>query len=164
MMNLRSKALVNLLNGWPNPSLLPPELVKAAASAVLSNESMALSTLQYGPDQGYEVLRDEIARWLTAFYKPQDAIQAERICITGGASQNLACILQTFTDPIYTRNIWMVAPTYYLACRIFEDSGFAGRLRSVPEDKEGVDLDALSRQIAHSEEKAQAEGNHGPVR
>ncbi len=163
-MNLRSKTLINLLSGWPNSSLLPPELVKAAAIAVLSDEGTAQSTLQYGPAQGYESLRYEIARWLTAFYNPQDAIQADRICITGGASQNLACILQTFTDPIYTRNVWMVAPTYYLACRNFEDFGFAGRLRSVPEDNEGIDLDSLSRQIAHSEEKAQREGNLAPVR
>ncbi len=163
-MNLRSKTLINLLRGWPNASLLPPELVKAAAIAVLSDESSAHSTLQYGPDQGYESLRNEIARWLTAFYNPRDAIQADRICITGGASQNLACILQTFTDPIYTRNVWMVAPTYFLACRNFEDSGFAGRLKSVPEDEEGIDLHSLSRQIARSEEKAQTEGNLAPVR
>jgi DNA-binding transcriptional MocR family regulator len=162
-MNLRTKPLINFFTGWPNPSLLPPEPLKAAAGRVLSDCNIAVPTLQYGPDGGYQPLRDEIAHWLTAFYKPRDAIKPSRICISGGASQNLACILQTFTDPVYTRNVWMVAPTYYLACRIFEDSGFAGRMRSVPEDDEGIDLQFLSRQIARSEEKAQAEGNVKPV-
>lgn len=65
---------------------------------------------------------------------------AERICITGGASQNLACILQVFTDPLYTQ-AWMVAPCYFLACRIFDDSGL--KTRAVGEGDEGVDLKAL---------------------
>ena len=160
----RSKPLINLLHGWPNTSLLPPEALKAAAGVVLSDKSIALPSLQYNPDEGYQPLRDEVARWLTSFYKPEKVIQPDRICITGGASQNLACILQTFTDPLYTRNVWMVAPTYYLACRIFEDSGFAGRLRSVPEDEEGINLGSLSKDISRSEEKAQAEGNFAPVR
>jgi DNA-binding transcriptional MocR family regulator len=163
-MNLRSKNIINLLKGWPSPSLLTPEALKATAGIVLSDRSIAVASLQYGPDEGYTPLREEVAHWLTAFYRPSHIISPNRICITGGASQNLACILQTFTDPLYTRNVWMVAPTYYLACRIFEDSGFAGKLRSVPEDDEGIDLDTLSRHISRSEDKAQAEGNVSPVR
>jgi DNA-binding transcriptional MocR family regulator len=162
-MTLRSRAIINLLRGWPNPSLLPPEAVAAMATTVLSDRSIAEPALQYGPDEGYRPLRDEIARWMTSFYMPRDEITVDRITITGGASQNLACLLQTFTDPIYTRNIWMVAPTYYLACRIFEDSGFAGKLKSIPEDEEGIDLDTLSRHIAESEQKALSEDNLVPV-
>jgi hypothetical protein len=39
----------------------------------------------------------------------------------------------------------MVAPCYFLACRIFEDAGFGGRLRAVREDEEGVDVGELER-------------------
>jgi len=67
---------------------------------------------------------------------------AERICITGGASQNLACVLQVFSDPVRTR-VWMVAPSYFLACRIFGDSGLV--VRAVGEGDEGVDLEGLER-------------------
>lgn len=42
----------------------------------------------------------------------------------------------------------MVAPSYYLACRIFEDAGFHGRLRAVPEDEEGIDIDYLEAEIS----------------
>jgi DNA-binding transcriptional MocR family regulator len=163
-MNLRTKGLINLLRGWPNPNLLPPEALKVASGKVLSDRSIAVPSLQYGPDEGYGPLREEIARWLTSFYATKTPIKVDRICITGGASQNLACILQTFTDPVYTRNVWMVAPTYYLACRIFEDSGFAGRLRSVPEDEGGINIDYLSEHIAQSEKEALADGNTDPVR
>jgi hypothetical protein len=81
----------------------------------------------------------------------------ERITITGGASQNLACLLQVFSDPLFTRNVWIVSPAYMLAFRIFQDSAL--KLRAVPEDNEGIDIDFLRREIKKSEEKAVAEKN-----
>lgn len=69
-----------------------------------------------------------------------EAADADRICITGGASQNLACVLQVFSDPLKTR-VWMVAPCYYMACRIFEDAGVL--MNAVGEGSEGIDLVAL---------------------
>lgn len=56
----------------------------------------------------------------------------------------------------------MVSPTYFLACRIFDDAGFAGRLRAVPEDEEGIDIAFLEQQIKTSEKEAQAAGNLEP--
>ena len=57
----------------------------------------------------------------------------------------------------------MVSPTYFLGMRIFEDNGFHGRLRSVPEDEEGIDIEYLRKALRKSEEKAGAEGNTRPV-
>ncbi|KAI9856904.1 MAG: hypothetical protein M1813_008741 [Trichoglossum hirsutum] len=145
------KHQIDLRRGWPNQNLLPIDDVRVATATVLSNPSIAIPGLLYGPDLGYAPLREEIAKWLTGFYAPSSPIAANRICISGGASQNLACVLQTFSDPLYTTNIWMVAPTYHLACQIFEDAGFAGKLRAVPEDEEGVDMDFLREEIRKSE-------------
>jgi DNA-binding transcriptional MocR family regulator len=154
---------IDLSTGWPNPALLPAPNFRDSATTALSNPSIATPALLYGPDEGYEPLRMHIAAWLTTFYQPDKPISAQRICITGGASQNLACVLQTFTDPVYTRNVWMVAPTYYLAARIMEDAGFAGRLRGVPEDDEGVDIAVLESGLRAAEETAQQAGNTEPV-
>ena len=164
-MNGSSKALalIDLLKGWPNPALLPAAQLKIASSLALSNPDVSTPGLLYGPDPGYEPLRENVADWLTDFYRPLKRIQAEQICITGGASQNLACILQGFSDPIFTRNVWMVSPTYYLACPIFEDSGFHGRLRSVPEDEEGLDIEYLRKALYQSERQARDAGNTQPV-
>lgn len=137
------KKLINLLRGWPSPSLLPAETLKAAANIVLSNPDIYVPGLQYGADPGYQPLREELATFLSQFYNTTR--DPERICITGGASQNMACILQSYTDPAYTKAVWAVAPCYYLACAVFEDSGFKGRLHAVPEDKEGIDLAFLKR-------------------
>jgi DNA-binding transcriptional MocR family regulator len=164
-MNIKTPKLqqINLLTGWPSPPLLPPQSLLDASTTVLTDPTLSSPSLGYGPDEGYEPLRQELASWLTKFYTPKDAIAPERICITGGASQNLACLLQTFTDPIYTRHVFMIAPTYFLACRIFEDSGFAGRMKAIPEDVEGIDIDLLSRKLQESEEEAMTSGNLEPV-
>ena len=162
-MNGTSKALINLLRGWPNPALLPLSQITAATTSALSDPAVAIPGMQYGPDAGYEPLREQIAAWLTDFYDAPQTISPKRICITGGASQNLACVLQLFTDPVYTRHVWMVSPTYFLACPIFEDSGFHGRLRSVPEDQEGLDIDFLRNALQVSEDEASSQGNNEPV-
>jgi DNA-binding transcriptional MocR family regulator len=159
-----TKDLIDLFRGWPNPALLPIQSLSHASTVALSIPSIYEPGLQYGPDEGYGPLREQVAAWLNSFYAPRDPISAERICISGGASQNLACILQVFTDPAYTRNIWMIAPTYYLACRIFDDAGFAGRLKGVPEDAEGVDINFLEQALQEAEAKAVTQGNTKPVR
>lgn len=158
-----SQKEIDLFRGWPNPALLPAADLQHAATTVLSTPSIANPGLLYGPDEGYGPLRTHIAQWLTTFYRPHDTITPQRICITGGASQNLACILQVFTDPVYTRHVWMVTPTYHLACRTMDDAGFAGRLSSVPEDEEGIDIASLESGLRAAEETALREGNTEPV-
>ncbi|KAJ9149059.1 Aminotransferase [Pleurostoma richardsiae] len=147
-----TKKLINLLRGWPSPSLLPAELIKAAANKVLSDPDVYVPGLQYGPDPGHQGLREELAQFLGGFYGADP--DPERICITGGASQSVACILQSYTEPVYTRAVWAVAPCYYLACPIFEDSGFKGRLRAVPEDEEGINLEWLEKGLEEFEAAA----------
>ena len=189
------KRLINLLRGWPSPSLLPASLLRAAANRVLSDPAIAVPALQYAPDPGYQPLRESLAEWLGECYgggfttthskggvgkegeergdggvdvgkgkaekkkrvEVKVKVKAEEIAITGGASQGLACVLQSFADPGYTRAVWAVAPCYFLACPVFEDAGFAGRLRAVPEVEsgDGVDLEVLERGIREVDEEAE---------
>lgn len=108
-------------------------------------------------------MRQSLASWLSDFYSQRAApISDERLSITGGASQNLACLLQVFTDPAYTRNVWIVAPAYMLSFRIFDDSAL--KLRAVPEDDEGIDIEYLRREIKKRDAEAQAQSNDDKVR
>lgn len=152
-----SKAPINLLRGWPSPSLHPTPDLLSAAQYALTHGAISTPGLQYGPDEGYGPLRQALSAWLGDFYSVPDC--PERLCITGGASQNLACALQVFSDPNVTKRVWMVAPCYFLACRIFEDAGFAGRLRAVREDEEGIDVESLERELSRLE----SEKPRGPV-
>ncbi|KJZ79427.1 hypothetical protein HIM_00896 [Hirsutella minnesotensis 3608] len=139
-------SIINLMRGWPSPDVLPARLLSEACRQALEDPAVYTPILQYGPDAGHEPLRQALAKWLARHYGVRP--DAERICISGGASQNLACILQSFTDPNYTRAVWIVEPCYHLACGIFEDAGFAGRLRAAPGDHDGVDIAAFERMIA----------------
>ena len=148
---------INLQLGWPSPSLFPAEALKQGADAVLSDHDAATAALIYGPNPGAMPMRKQLARWLgTAYHHDAAAIDVSRIAVTAGASQTLANILLRFADPSYTRHVWMVEPTYFLACPVFEDCGFAGKLRGVPEDAEGIDL-AFLRAALEAAEKAVAE-------
>ncbi|KAL2206705.1 PLP-dependent transferase [Sarocladium strictum] len=145
------KHLINLIRGWPAPSLHPTSLLSHSAQVILSDPSTSVPALQYGPDSGYQPLREALASWLTRHYHDADSKyqpDPERICVTGGASQNLANILLSFTDVDVTRAVWMTAPCYHLACSIFEDAGFQGRLKAVPEDEDGIDVDILERKMS----------------
>ncbi|GAB7327328.1 hypothetical protein MBLNU13_g11205t1 [Cladosporium sp. NU13] len=146
---------INLLRGWPASTLLPTTLIKHAALAALNNPQIATAALSYGPDPGYEPARVAIAQWLTDSYATPSPISPDRLCITGGASQNLGSLMGVYTDPAYTRAIWIVAPAYFLSFRIFEDAGFGGKMRAVPEDAEGVDIAFLEREVRKSEEQRQ---------
>ncbi|KAJ8100593.1 pyridoxal phosphate-dependent transferase [Lipomyces tetrasporus] len=145
---------INLVRGWPAPDLLPVHHLSAAAQRVLSDPSIYEPALQYGDDLGYRPLREALSDWLSTHYNVSR--DPDRICISGGASQNIACILQSFTDPAYTRAIWMVAPCYHLACTIFRDAGFEGRIRGFSEDEEGIDLVELEEGIKKVDEQQQA--------
>ena len=159
-----TKPLINLQLGWPSPRLFAADGLLEGAQSVLTSKSEAAAALVYGPHVGHAPLRESIATWLSSIYHPRAGpVTCDRICVTNGASGNLANVLQKFTDPLYTRKIFMVEPTYFLACPIFEDSGFQGKLSGIPENNEdGLDLDFLRRGLEAAEsaalERAQSSG------
>ena len=61
---------INLQLGWPSPRLFPAEQLAAATTATLLDPEIAKNALIYGPDLGYTVLRESIAKWLSDFYLP----------------------------------------------------------------------------------------------
>ncbi|CAH0026015.1 unnamed protein product [Clonostachys rhizophaga] len=156
---------INLQLGWPSPSLFPSEALNAAVTSVLSSFDAASSALVYGPSRGHVPLRSQMAKFLGSMYhNDPEAIEESRVCIAGGASQNLSNALLRFADPSYTRRVWMVEPTYFLACPVFEDCGFIGKLRGVPEDDEGIDLGFLAKALAETEAEYAGQGEQGRLK
>jgi len=145
-------APLSLRIGWPAPALLPADIIAAAAQTALKNPDVYVPGLSYGPDEGYMPLRRALAKWLGEFYQ-QENLSHERIVITGGASQNIGCILQVFTDPAYTQDVLMIAPSYMMIFPTFLDNGFEGRLVAVPEDENGLEIDVLRARLMESEER-----------
>lgn len=146
---------INLQGGWPTPSLHPIQAIKAATDS-LYNEKSIRQSLMYGPEHGSQALRQNIGLWLNSIYAPaQGTISPDRILVTNGASNGLATILQKFSDPVYTRTVWMVEPTYFLACPIFRDAGLGGKIKGVPEAEDGIDLDFLEKGLEEVENETQ---------
>ncbi|KAI4628333.1 hypothetical protein J4E80_002471 [Alternaria sp. BMP 0032] len=143
---------INLQLGWPSPSLFPSAQLLDGATSVLNSQAKTAASLIYGPDAGYEPLRRSIAAWLTSTYGRGSDLSFDRICVTNGASGNLDNVLARFTEPGYTRNIWMVEPCYFLACPIFMDNGFQGMMKGVPEDDEGLDVEFLRRSLKEADQ------------
>ncbi|PSK51852.1 Aromatic amino acid aminotransferase [Elsinoe australis] len=141
-----SRRTINLLKGYPNPSLLPAQAISDAARTALADEAVSTPALLYGADEGYLPVRQAIAEWNSSFYGRH--VTKDNIVISGGASQNLACVLQVSTDPLYTQHVWIVSPAYMLVFRIFEDSGFATKMRAVPEIQDGLDVEWLESEMA----------------
>lgn len=152
---------INLQLGWPSPTLFPAEALNTASDQVFTDFGTSSQALIYGPDRGYVPLRKHVAEWLgSAYYNDKAGVDESRVCIADGASQTLGNIFLRFKDPSYTRNVWMVEPTYFLACPIFEDCGFVGRLRGVPEDDEGIDIEFLQAGLAAVEKEREGMNGH----
>ncbi|KAF3804301.1 hypothetical protein GCG54_00000653 [Colletotrichum gloeosporioides] len=146
------KSYINLQLGWPSTSLFPKKQLADAAQAILLNDDIAAKALVYGPDQGQDSLREALAKWLSDFYQPSaGSTSPQRLFITNGASATLSMLLTRFTDPEFTRCIWMIEPTYFLACPSFQEAGFESRMRGVPEDDEGIDIDYLRKGLLEME-------------
>ncbi|KPM43217.1 hypothetical protein AK830_g3310 [Neonectria ditissima] len=149
---MTSKEPINLLLGWPTPALHPDCSLLNAATVVLADNETSTPALRYGPQLGREALRQGVASWLTDLYQPTAGeITFDRVGITGGASVNLTNILLRFSDPVYTQRVWMIEPTYFMACPMIEDAGLTGKLRGVPEDEEGLDISYLRDAITEAD-------------
>ncbi|EFR04289.1 aminotransferase [Nannizzia gypsea CBS 118893] len=148
----KKKEEINFVWGKPAPSLLPVKRLSLAVQTVLSSTEAATDALEYGDPAGPVQLRQEVVSLLARFYRTPNEV--DEVCITAGASQGLVTVLQVLADPRYTRRVWMVAPCFYLACRIFEDAGFRGRLRAVPETDDGIDLAYLEQSMKEVDAEA----------
>src|SRR5947209_3565977 len=108
------------------------ELADCARAAI---ERDGLAVLNYGPVGGYGPLRKWIAE--------RHGVDPDRVLVTNGSLPGLNLVLGHFA----TRGrILVEAPTYDRPLKI------AGRLgvevRTIPQDEEGLDVDALERELA----------------
>ena len=138
--------IINLCKGSPAPELLPVDVLNTSFNTIMRHQTTSTRCLDYGPGAGDTQVRKIVAGWLCRRYSNLYP-DGERIAVTGGASQNISCILQCYTSVEYTQSIYLVAPTYHLVCDIFEDHGFTGRLQAIPEDNQGVDIALLETKM-----------------
>lgn len=169
-------SLIDLLRGHPSTHLLATDAIRESALNVLGKNGHLPTDsygdihhpLHYGPDMGNLDLRAEIGNWTAQRYKLSQAIGPERITMTSGASYGLMTALQLCTSPGtgYTKQAFMISPTYFLAASIFEgttnicycltrplivitDAGFAGKLTSIKLCGDTIDFAGLESKLEH---------------
>ncbi|MDA0351302.1 MAG: PLP-dependent aminotransferase family protein [Chloroflexi bacterium] len=122
--------------GVPDRASLPASSLAAAAVAVLEADPGA--ALTYGGQQGFEPLRAWIAR--TEGVRAGLALRSDTVTLTSGSAHGLQNVALTFLAEGDT--VILGAPTYPGAIRTFRARG--ARVVTVPQDRDGLDPDALA--------------------
>jgi DNA-binding transcriptional MocR family regulator len=126
--------------GQPSPSLLPLMLLRKAAADRLNGDDAAV--LAYGAEQGNGFFRAALAGFLSEHYR--FPVAADQLFVTTGASVGLDLLCTLFAKPGDT--IFVEAPSYFLALRIFADHHL--KIISLPMDADGLILEALEEKLS----------------
>jgi len=126
--------VVSFAPGYPAEDLFPWRAFGEIAAGLLSGADG--SVLQYGPTRGYLPLREAIVGLMTS---RGIAAGVDRVVVTTGSQQGLDLIARVLIDP--GDLVLLELPSYTGAITVFRNAG--ATLAGVPQDAEGLDLDAL---------------------
>ena len=130
--------IISFAGGLPAPEVFPTKRFREACDRVL--EKQASLALQYGATEGYEPLREMIARHTTRYgvkAKP------ENVLITSGSQQALDLIGKLMINS--GDRVLVEAPTYLGALQAFNVYG--AEYVSVPSDDDGLRSDLLEASL-----------------
>ncbi len=130
--------VISFAGGLPAPDVFPAERFRDACVKVLDNQ--ARLALQYGATEGYEPLREMIARH-TARYGVK--AKPENVLITSGSQQALDLIGKLLINP--GDRVLVEAPTYLGALQAFNVYG--AEYICVPSDNDGLRTDQLEASL-----------------
>jgi 2-aminoadipate transaminase len=126
--------VISFAGGLPAPEVFPAERFQKACSKVLDEK--AHLALQYGATEGYEPLREMVARHIARY---GIKAKAENVLITSGSQQALDLIGKLLINP--GDRVLVEAPTYLGALQAFNVYG--ADYVSVPSDEDGLRSDLL---------------------
>ncbi len=130
--------LISFAGGLPAAGVFPVQRFQEACQKVLATQ--AESALQYGATEGYEPLREMIARHMARY-----AILAkvENVLITSGSQQALDLIGKLLINS--GDRVLVEAPTYLGALQAF--NGYGAQYLSVPVDDDGLRTELLETSL-----------------
>lgn len=130
--------IISFGGGLPGPEVFPIEAIKEASLRVL--DYYGACALQYGTTEGYQPLREQIARH-TARYGID--ITAENILITSGSQQALDLLGRIFINR--GDRVLVESPTYLGALQAW--NAYGAEYVAVPSDENGMITDALEEAL-----------------
>jgi 2-aminoadipate transaminase len=134
--------IISFAGGLPSPATFPVEAMREACDRVLREDGRA--ALQYAASEGYGPLREWVAASLPWSVDPA------RVLITTGSQQGLDLVAKVLIDA--GSRVLVETPTYLGALQAF--TPMEPDIEGVASDAEGVDVEALERQIGNDPARA----------
>lgn len=165
---------INFFKGHPSSRLLPREEIVRATAAVLGPETREYDNdpynrhpLTYGSDEGALWVREQICEFLNDQVFRFDGgsparTRPEYLNLDNGASYGMLNILLQTTLPHngYTRQAFIITPTYFLINDCLTDAGFNGKLTAINEKgHDSIDFESLLAALDQHEASAAAATN-----
>ena len=135
----RKPGIISFAGGLPAPDLFPIDDIKEMCKIVMEKEGRI--ALQYGPTEGDNRLRQELAKRMN---KDGVNISSDQILIVTSSQQGLDLVGKLFIDPgdvVITSR-----PTYVGAIQAFNSYG--AKMLGIELDQEGTQTDLLETEIA----------------
>lgn len=132
-------ALISFARGAPAPECLAVDLIADCAREAIERGGPAV--LSYGPGGGYAPLRE----WLGE----RHGVAPGRVILTSGSLQGFVFIAQRIAPG---RRVLVEGPTYDRPLKIL--SALGAEIVALPMDEEGLDPDALERELRAGPEPA----------
>lgn len=132
--------MISFAGGLPAPELFPVEDMKAVDARVLEEEGR--QALQYGPTDGYAMLRQQISDRMNRVFKCQT--QPSDILMISGSQQGLDMVGRVFLNKDDV--VLMESPSYLGAINAFRLSG--PKFIAVPTDEQGMIPEELDKILA----------------
>ncbi|CAI4061513.1 hypothetical protein SUVZ_05G2320 [Saccharomyces uvarum] len=167
---------INFFKGHPSSRLLPREEIVRATAAVLGPETREYDNdpynrhpLTYGSDEGALWVREQICEFLNDQVFRFDGgsparTQPDYLNLDNGASYGMLNILLQTTLPHngYTRQAFIITPTYFLINDCLTDAGFNGKLTAINEKgHDSIDFESLLAALDQHEASAQTDSEAG---
>jgi DNA-binding transcriptional MocR family regulator len=122
---------ISFARGVPAPECLPVEEIRACTEAALTDRTV----LQYGPPGGFPALRV----WLAE----RHGVRPENVVVSNGSLQGLVFLATHLLRG--RRRVLVEKPTYDRPLKIL--AGLGAEVTGIPMDDEGLDPDALEREL-----------------
>ena len=130
--------VISFAGGLPAPEVFPIEKFKEAADIVLTE--MGSCALQYGTTEGYQPLREMIAKNATKY---GIRISADNVLITSGSQQALDLLGRIFINR--GDRVLVESPTYLGAIQAWNAYGV--KYVTIPFDEDGMRTDLLESRL-----------------
>jgi DNA-binding transcriptional MocR family regulator len=142
---LGKPGIISFAGGFPDSALFDVEGIREASQAALAQDAGA--ALQYGATEGYNPLREQLARFMAS--KGARALGPEQLIVTTGSQQALDLLGKTLVGP--GDKVIVEGPTFLATIQCFRLYG--AELVSAPIDGDGVNTDTLEQLIAQHRPK-----------